>query len=112
MHQRVPLCVDHGGAPHLVAFGDQVDDDPVRQPGDDQGCQPAQRLVHVERRGQRRGRLGEQCQPFEFGQRTDRRRRLRLSVRGRKLLRHVEQDQRARLVTDGVGSDEPRDAEQ
>ncbi len=114
VHQAVAFGVHHGGAPHLVVLGDQVDDGPVRQPGQHQGHQPAQRLVDVEGGGQPGGGLGEQGQPLEVGQRLGG--LLRAGLDGGLLRGGVEDDQRAGPPVAGVAEvvrgDQPGDGQQ
>ncbi|GAA3131989.1 hypothetical protein GCM10017687_54660 [Streptomyces echinatus] len=108
--QAVVVGLDDGGAPHLVAFGDQVDDGPVRQPRQDQGHQPAQRLVHVQGGGQAGGGLGEQGQPLQFAQRFGGLPGVCLRVGG---VLGVEDDECAGLAAgQGVGREGPRHGQQ
>lgn len=70
------LPEDHGAAlglgdrevPHFALLTDQVDDRPVGDARHHQGDQVAEAFVDLQGRGEQGGRLGEQGQPFQFGE--------------------------------------------
>lgn len=110
VHQGVVLRVDDGGAPHLVALGDQIDYGPVRQPGHHQGQQPAQRLLGVERGREPGGGLGQQGEPLEFRQLVGR--RLRSSGGLRRALGVDEHERAGFPAVHDVRRDQPRYGQQ
>lgn len=102
--------MDHGGAPHFVVLRDQIDDGPVREPGQNQFDQSVQRLVDVEGGRQARRGLGQQGQSFQFTQRF--RGPFRMRPGSGRLWSRMEEHQRADVsAVHSVRSDEPGDGQ-